>query len=176
MLSNALQSGAIKPSALQINKTVTFIFSGKRKRQVFKRDVKAIRQHIRANLSLTLKELFGVTKVVLRAVQNDQLLRSRADLWTSIESSDSPTFWMYHENDGHTPAAPVTPKKTGPQDYSNYAILRLEPFIDKLDNQDQARSAQSRFNLIRENHRHSADFVQELEDAFAPLENATTEI
>jgi hypothetical protein len=175
MLSKALQSGVIEPSALQINKAVTFIFSGRRKRQVFKKDVKAIRQNARANLSLTLKELFGVTKVVVRAVQDDKLIRSRTDLWTSIESSDSPTFWMYHESDGHTTAAPVTPKRTSQRDYSIHAILRLEDMVDKLDSQDQARSARSRFSLIRENHRHSAEFVKELAESFASLEKATTE-
>jgi hypothetical protein len=37
----------------------------------------------------------------------------------------------------------------------------------KLDSQDHARSAQSRLNLIRENHRHSAEFVKEVKEYFA---------
>jgi arginine repressor len=47
--------------------------------------------------------------------------------------------------------------------------------VDKLDNQEQSRlSHQSRFTLIRENHRHSADFVKELEEHFVSLDQTTT--
>lgn len=173
MLSEALQNGAVKPSGLYINKAVTFIFSGSRKRQIFNKTVKAIRQNARTDLSLTLKELFGVAKVIVRSVQDDKLIRSRADLWTSIASSEHPIFWMFHESEGRTTSAPATAKQTDKRDYSSHAILGLENMVDKLDSQDHARSAQSRLNLIRENHRHSAEFVKEVKEYFAPLEQDT---
>lgn len=174
MLSKALQSGMIKSSVLDNNKSVTFIFCGRQKRQVFKKDVKTIRQHARSNLRGSLKELFKVGKVVIRAVKNDKLIGSLNGLRASIKSSDNPIFWMYYEDEDHTTTTPATAQQTVQRDFSSHAILKLEPLIGKLDTQDQARSAQSRFNLIRENHRHSAEFVKELMESFAPLETAAT--
>lgn len=80
----------------------------------------------------------------------------------------------YHGNEDHTTTTPATAQQASERDFSSHAILKLEPLTDKLNNQDQAHSAQSRFNLIRENHRHSAEFVKELTEIFAPLEAATT--
>lgn len=174
MLSKALESGKIKSSVLNNNKVVTFIFYGRHKRHFFKKDVKTIRQHARSSLRGTLTELFKVGKVVTRAVKNDKLIESLDGLWASIKSSDNPMFWMYDENEDHKTTTPAAAQQTVQRDFSSHAILKLEPLIGKLDTQDQARSAQSRFNLIRENHRHSAEFVKELTESFAPLETATT--
>jgi hypothetical protein len=80
----------------------------------------------------------------------------------------------YCQNEDHTTTTPATAQQPSEQDFSSHAILKLEPLTDKLNNHDQARSAQSRFNLIRENNRHSAEFVKELTEYFAPLEAATT--
>jgi hypothetical protein len=175
MLGKSLESGALqKPSGLDANKVVMFIYHGKRKRHFFKRDVKTIRRHAGATLRRTLRELFGVGKVTTRAVQNDTLIRSLNDLWTNIKSSNNPIFWMSHVNEDDKTTTPVTAQQTSERDFSSHAILKLEPLIEKLDNQDHVRSAQSRFNLVRENHRHSAEFVKELAGLFAPLEQATT--
>ena len=174
MLSKALESGKIKSSVLDNNKVVTFIFYGRHKRHFFKKDVKTIRQHARSSLRGTLTELFKVGKVVTRAVKNDQLIGSLDGLWASIQSSDDPMFWMYDENEDRTTTTPVATPQISQRDFSSHAILKLEPLIGKLDTQDRARSAQSRFNLIRENHRHSAEFVKELTESFAPLETAAT--
>lgn len=174
MLSKALESGKIKSSVLDNNKVVTFIFYGRHKRHFFKKDVKTIRQHARSSLRGTLTELFKVGKVVTRAVKNDQPIESLDGLWASIKSSDNPMFWMYDENEDHKTTTPAAAQQTSQRDFSSHAILKLEPLIGKLDTQDQARCAQSRFNLIRENHRHSAEFIKELMESFAPLETATT--
>lgn len=96
---------------------------------------------------------------------------------TVLETGWDPAFMLakaLESNEDHTATAPATAQQQSEQDFSNHAILKLEPSINKLDNQDQARSAQSRFSLIRENHRHSGDFVEELTESFAPLEQATT--
>ena len=175
MLGKSLESGALqKPSGLDANKVVMFIYHGKHKRHFFKKNVKTIRQHAGASLGRTSKDLFGVGKVITRAVQNDKKIRSLNELWTSIQSSSNPIFWMSYENDDHKRATtPVAAQQTSQQDYSSHAILRLEPLVDKLHNQDHARSAKSRFSLVRENNRHSAEFVKELTEFFAPLETAT---
>lgn len=78
-----------------------------------------------------------------------------------------------HGNEDHTTTTPANVKQATERNFSSHAILKLEPLTDKLNNQDQARSARSRFNLIRENHRYSAEFVKELTESFAPLETAT---
>jgi hypothetical protein len=74
----------------------------------------------------------------------------------------------------NTAPVPTPVRQTIHRDFSNHAILKLEHLAPKLDNGHQARSAQSRFILIRENHRHSTDFVQELEGYFAQLDQTTT--
>jgi hypothetical protein len=174
LLIKILESVMVKSSALDNDKIVTFIYSGRRKRQVFRKDVRTIRQHARASLRGTLKALFNVDNVVTRAVRKDKLIGSLDGLWASSKSSDTPIFWMYHDNEAHTTTTPSTAQQTNQQGFGNHAVLKLEPLTDKLSNQDQARSARSRFNLIRENHRHSAEFVNELMEAFAPLRTATT--
>jgi hypothetical protein len=102
------------------------------------------------------------------------LVQMKAELTGSETGWDPATMLvkMLESNEHHTAKTPATAQQTSERDFSSHAILKLEPLIDKLDNQDQARSAQSRFNLIRENNRHSNEFVKELTEAFAPLERA----
>jgi len=61
-------------------------------------------------------------------------------------------------------------------DYGSHPILELEAELKQTNDEAQIRYAQSRFNLIRENHRHSADLVAELQQFFAELDRDTTEI
>jgi predicted nucleotide-binding protein (sugar kinase/HSP70/actin superfamily) len=60
-------------------------------------------------------------------------------------------------------------------DYGSHPILELEAELKQTNDEAQIRYAQSRFNLIRENHRHSADLVAELQQFFAELDRDTTE-
>lgn len=61
------------------------------------------------------------------------------------------------------------------RDYSRHPILRLKPELERIDDKAQIRYAQPRFSLIRENDRHSADLVAELQQFFADFEQDTYE-
>jgi hypothetical protein len=76
--------------------------------------------------------------------------------------------------EGQTPLASSFSEQTAQRDYRNHAILKLEPIVQELDSQGQAHSAQSHFNLIRENHQHSVDFIKELKEHFAFTDQSTT--
>jgi hypothetical protein len=110
----------------------------------------------------------------VRAKQNYRPITTLDELWTNIDSFDGPIFLLSPLAKVHTPPAPAPIQQSSQRDFSNHAVLKLEHLAPRLDNQDQARSAQSRFILIRENHRHSAGFVEELEGYFAQLDQTTT--
>ena len=159
-----------EPPQSDADKIVTFILTGGDEAQIIRKDVKTIRRHIRSSLRGTLKYLLPVVdRMNIKSIVSKKPIKSLDEIWSSIESSDNPVFWLQPETENQRPPTSAIAKQTSQRNYSNHTVLKLEHMVDKLDDPDRARSAQSRFNLIKENHPHSADLVQEVESIFAPL-------
>lgn len=155
------------------NKIATFILTEDLGERIVRKDVKTIPRHSSSSLRSTMGFLLPAGRISVRADVSNKFIRSFEELWSSIQSSDDPVFWVRRETENQNSPTPVLTGQRSQRDYSNHAVLKLEHMVGKLDDQDRARSAQSRFNLIKENHPHSADLVRELENYFAPLEQAT---
>ena len=69
---------------------------------------------------------------------------------------------------GSSQAQAAEPTPVVPKEYSNHWILKLESLTSEL-NPNDAKEARPRFDLIRLGHRHSAEFVDDLQRLFAPL-------
>jgi len=66
------------------------------------------------------------------------------------------------------------PKHIAHQNYAEHCILKLDSLTNKLE-PCHAIEARPRFDLIRLNHRRSAEFIEELWQLFLPLEQKTSE-
>lgn len=155
------------------NKIATFILTGGLEERIVRKDAQTIPRHSSSSLRSTMGFLLPVGRISVRADVSNKLIKSFEELWSSIESSDDPVFWVRRETENQNSQTPVVTGQRSQRDYSNHAVLKLEHMVGVLNDQYRARSAQSRFNLIKENHPHSADLVRELESYFAPLEQAT---
>ena len=67
------------------------------------------------------------------------------------------------------PGQAADPESGSEQDYRTHWIFKLEDLTARLSDESNAE-AQLLFGLIRRNHRHSKDFVQDLMALFTPLE------
>jgi hypothetical protein len=164
----------LKDRATQKRKMVTFVYAGEPERQVFRKDTRLIRHTAKGSLRRTLRRLLGLSKVKIRSQLDNKPITTLEQLWNLIDLCQDPVFWVSPSAGSHSIATPTNTKQASQRDYSNHAILKLEHMVDRLDNPDQARSAHLRFGLVRENHRYSVDFVNELEAYFAQLDQTTT--
>jgi hypothetical protein len=183
MLSTSVKSRTTKrESRPDLDKTVTFVVTLSSGGQLIRTDIESIRRSAAIYMDLlgTL-ETFLDPPTVPFCVSNGQdntAIRSLEELWKFIDSAEEPFIRLCTWTTNTLVVVPSrTIGRTLQQDYSNHAILKLEHMVDKLDNQEQSRlSNQSRFTLIRENHRHSAGFVKELEEHFVSLDQTTTSL
>jgi hypothetical protein len=165
----------LKGKATRKRKTVIFVqYKDRKQRQVIRKSTQAIRRSAEPNLGRTLKKLLGLGEVSIKSHQNAKSTQTIEEFWDYIDSRTYPIFWVSPSAESHNTKNSTISERASPRDYGNHATLKLEHMVDQLDSPEQARSAQLRFALIRENHRHSADFVKELKQYFASLDQATT--
>jgi hypothetical protein len=78
---------------------------------------------------------------------------------------------MSSESDQHTTQPHLAAQQTChgfPQSYGNHPVVELETLVKYLSDGD-AKIALLLFTLVREDHKHSGDHVEELNSFFAPL-------
>jgi hypothetical protein len=154
-------------------------------------------------LQSILETLFGATEVVVSDGYDNRPIATLEEFLEVIDLVEEPFFWLRHANGSpdetetsaletrpttrkrrrHTAntstnveaSLPDTADPIHQRDYSRHPILQLEPELQRIDDKAQIRYTQPRFSLIRENHRHSADLVAELQQLFAELEHDTSE-
>lgn len=148
---------------------------------------KALSEHAiaqKVTLCDTLRRLLGWPKssnlIGVSLHKNDErkpqvCIETLHELWHVIDSHEAPVFSL------HTSVATPRPASTAPairprpqSNYTNNAVLQLEPLIDELATRD-AQLARPLLELIRQNHHRSPDHIQDVLGLFAPLKQRIAE-